>query len=72
MHAQRSYAHSGDDELVVLYWYLWDNPRRDPADGVLSIRVSAPIAGSREETLRMLKEEFIPQLFTAVIPWHRF
>jgi len=72
MHVQRSYAQSGDDELVVLYWYLWDNPDRDPANGVLSIRVSAPVAGSREETLRMLKEKFIPQLFTAVIPWHRF
>lgn len=72
MYAQRSYARSGDDELVVLYWYLWDNPRRDPRDGVLSIRVSAPVAGSREETLRLLKEDFIPRLFTAVIPWHRF
>jgi len=72
LYAQRSYARSGDDELVVLYWYLWDNPRRDPRDGVLSIRVSAPVKGSREETLRMLKEDFIPRLFTDVVPWHRF
>lgn len=72
LHAQRSYARSGGDELVVLYWYLWDNPRRDTRDGVLSIRVSAPVVGSREEALRMLKEDFIPQLLTGVIPWHRF
>jgi hypothetical protein len=72
IHAQRGFARNGDQRLVVLYWYLWDNPRRDPNDGVLSIRVSAPIAGSDEATLELLKESFIPLLFTDVLPWHRF
>jgi hypothetical protein len=72
INAQRGFAQNGSQRLVVLYWYLWDNPQRNPDDGVLSIRVSAPVVESEELTLQMLKERFIPQLFTDVLPWHRF
>lgn len=72
MYAQRGFAGNGDQQLVVLYWYLWDNPQRDPADGVLSFRVSTPIRTTEAEALRVLKEEFLPHLFTDVVPWHRF
>ncbi len=72
MRAQRGFAANGRQRLVVLYWYLWDNPQRNPDDGVLSIRVSAPVVESEEATLRMLKERFISLLFTDVLAWHRF
>lgn len=71
-YAQRGFAGNGKQRLVVLYWYLWDNPQRDPADGVVSIRVSTPIQSTDEEALRLLKEEFLPRLFTDVVPWRRF
>jgi hypothetical protein len=72
IYAQRGFAVNGPHELIVLYLYLWDNPERDPADGVVSIRVSAPILTDETETLRLLKEDFLPHLFTDVVPWHRF
>jgi len=72
LYAQRGFAGNGDQQLVVLYWYLWDNPQRDPADGVLSFRVSTPIRTTEAEALRILKEEFLPHLFTQVVPWRRF
>ena len=70
--ARLGIARRGDVELVVLYWYLWDNPQRLPEDGVISVRLSAPVVGTPEETLNMLTQEFIPLLFTDVLPWHRF
>ncbi|MFQ5341745.1 MAG: exosortase-associated EpsI family protein [Anaerolineae bacterium] len=69
---QRGFAVSGDHELTVLYLYLWDSPNRDPADGVVSIRVAAPIRTDEAETLRLVKQDFLPHLFTDVIPWRRF
>lgn len=72
IYAQRGLAVNGPHELIVLYFYLWDNPGRDPADGVVSVRVSAPILTSETETLRLLKEDFLPYLFTDIVPWRRF
>jgi hypothetical protein len=72
IHAQRGFAKNGSHELIVLYLYLWDNPGRDPANGVMSIRISAPILSNETATLRLLKQDFLPYLFTDVIPWHRF
>ena len=69
---RRGYAQKGDDQLVVLYGYLWDNPQRVPEQGIISIRISAPVQTSYTETLQMLKQEFIPLLFVDVLPWHRF
>lgn len=69
---QRGFAVNGSSELVVLYLYLWDNPGRDPADGVLSIRVSAPILTNETETLHMLEQDFLARVFTDVVPWRRF
>lgn len=72
IYAQRGFATNGEYSLIVLYLYLWDNPNRDPADGVVSVRVSAPILRSQTETLQVLKQDFFPLLFTDVIAWHRF
>lgn len=70
--AQRGLAVNGPHELIVLYLYVWDSPNRDPADGVVSIRVAAPIRTDQAETLRLVKQDFLPRLFTDVVPWRRF
>ena len=72
IYVQRGFARNGTYRLVVLYLYLWDNPGRDPNDGTLSIRISAPILSDEATALRLLKEDFLPRIFTDVVPWHRF
>lgn len=72
IYAQRGVATNGSHELIVLYFYLWDNPDRDPASGVVSVRISAPILTNEAQTLRLLREDFLPSLFTDVVPWRRF
>jgi hypothetical protein len=72
IYARRGFAFNNPHELIVLYMYVWDNPGRDPTDGVLSLRVSAPILSTEAETLDLLKEDFLPRLFTDVVQWRRF
>jgi hypothetical protein len=72
IYARRGFAFNNPHELIVLYMYVWDNPGRDPADGVVSLRVSAPILSTKAETLALLKEDFLPRLFTDVVQWRRF
>lgn len=72
IYVRRGFAFNNPHELIVLYLYVWDNPGRDPTDGVLSLRVSAPILSTEAETLELLKADFLPRLFTDVVPWRRF
>lgn len=72
IYAQRGFAVNSPHELIVLYFYLWDSPVRDPSEGVLSVRVSAPILANETQTLHLLKRDFLPYLFTDVVPWRRF
>lgn len=75
LNVQRGLARNEDSgqEIVVLYWYLWDTPDRDPKDGILSVRLSAFVTTSEEDAVTLLKRDFIPTLFPAVVPtWHRF
>jgi hypothetical protein len=69
---QHAVARRGQEQLVVLYWYLWDNPARDPADGMLSLRLTSPVSSSPEETLAMMRDDFLAGLFVGVLPWKRF
>ena len=61
------------ERLMVLFWYLWDNPRRDSKEGVLSIRVNLfiPQGDSEAEALDRAWD-FVRELFPATIPWERF
>ncbi len=75
LNVQRGLARNEDDgqEIVVLYWYMWDRPDRDPKDGILSVRLSAFVTNTEEDAVTLLKRDFIPDLFPAIIPtWHRF
>jgi hypothetical protein len=59
--------------LMVLYWYLWDNPERDSKEGVLSMRVNLSIpADRREEDVLDRGWDFIRELFPSTLPWERF
>lgn len=75
MHAQYILTEHAEthQKLMVLFWYLWDNPQRDSKDGVLSIRVNLfiPPDGS-EETILDQAWDFIRQLFPETVPWERF
>lgn len=74
LYAQRGLARNEADgaQIAVFYWYLWDTEARDPKDGILSIRVSAPITTTEERAAALLKQDFIPRLFPTVVPWRRF
>jgi len=75
MHAQyllTEHAQTGE-QLMVLFWYLWDNPQRDSQDGVLSIRVNLFLAPDQTEEEALAQAwEFVRVLFPQTIPWERF
>jgi len=61
------------ERLIVLYWYLWDTPRRDPEEGVLSMRVNLFVPpGEGEEAVLAWGWDFIRSLFPQTVPWERF
>jgi hypothetical protein len=61
------------ERLMVLYWYLWDSPQRDPQEGVLSIRVNVFLSsGEGQEAVLQRAWDFVRALFPAAVPWDRF
>jgi hypothetical protein len=75
MHAQyllTEHAETGQ-KLMVLFWYLWDDPQRDSKDGVLSVRVNLFLSPDESEELVLSRAwEFVRLLFPTTIPWNRF
>ncbi len=75
MHAQyllTRHAQSGD-KLMVLFWYLWDNPQRSSKDGVLSVRVNLYLPPDGDEGASLEQAwSFIRELFPETVPWDRF
>jgi hypothetical protein len=65
-------ARRGDEQLVFVFFYVWDTPVRDAARGVLSVRLAMPVRHSPEATLAVLAEEFLPELFPTTLSWVRF
>jgi hypothetical protein len=66
------HAETGE-ELVVLYWYLWDNPQRDSRDGVLSIRLNLFVPpGQDAQAILARAWDFFRLLFPQTVPWERF
>ena len=66
------HAQTGE-RLMVLYWYLWDNPERDSQDGVLSMRVNLFLPpGQTEEAVLARAWDFVRLLFPYTLPWERF
>ena len=55
----------GDNaEHIVIYFYLWPGYTRDPQDGMVVAKVTAPLYNSVEETVK-LEMDFFRQLFTS-------
>jgi hypothetical protein len=74
VHAQyllTEHAETGQ-KLMVLFWYLWDDPQRDSRDGVLSVRVNLFLPpGESEEAVLQRAWEFVRLLFPSTVPWER-
>jgi hypothetical protein len=75
MHAQyllTEHLETGQ-KLMVLFWYLWDDPQRESKDGVLSVRINLFLSPDEtKETALNRAWEFVRLLFPATIPWNRF
>jgi hypothetical protein len=75
MHAQyilTEHAETGE-KLMVLFWYMWDNPQRDSTDGVLSIRVNLFVPGDQNEQATLDQAwDFVRELYPVAVPWDRF
>ena len=59
------------DTFVVYYWYQWDSPTRDAAEGVASWRLTTH-AGDGIEGAEERLAVFLDLLFSGVVDWHRF
>lgn len=68
LHALRLLAtkteEGGTAEHAVMYFYLWPSYARDPQDGMVLVKVTAPIYDTVEETVA-LEREFLNELFVA-------
>jgi hypothetical protein len=53
-----------DTEHVVFYFYLFPNPERRLADGIVLFKLTSPRYGSVEETLA-IQADFVQQFFTS-------
>jgi hypothetical protein len=62
--AKKDLGGGNQAEHVVLYFYLWPSYARDPADGMVVAKVTAPLYNSLEETVH-LEMDFFRQLFTS-------
>jgi hypothetical protein len=60
--------------LAFAYVYVWTDPARDPENGVVSLRLAAPVLGDRSlaDARRLVEREFLAELFTTTLPWTGF
>lgn len=60
-------------KLMVLFWYLWDDPQRDSQEGVLSVRLNLFIPPDKDEAQVLAHAwDFVRLLFPSTVPWERF
>ena len=62
--AKKSFQSGTDAEHVVLYFYLWPNYARNPQDGMVVVKLTAPVYDTVEDTLA-LEKGFYKLLFTS-------
>jgi hypothetical protein len=66
------HAETGE-RLMVLFWYLWNDPQRESDDGVLSMRVNLFIPPDLTEEAALARAwDFVRVLFPSTVPWERF
>jgi hypothetical protein len=61
--AEKIFPQGGQAEHVVLYFYLWPSYARNVGDGMVVLKVTAPIYGTVEETVA-LEQEFLRLIFS--------
>jgi EpsI family protein len=71
VYVQKAVLEKDGEQRTVLYWYLWNNPTRDPNKGLLTIRLHAVSQGNRDETLEVAAG-FLRLLFPEALSWNRF
>jgi hypothetical protein len=62
--AHKEFSATSTAEHVVLYFYLWPSYTRNAQEGMVVVKVTAPIYNTVEETLG-LEKDFLRQLFTS-------
>ncbi len=62
--ARKQLAGDASAEHVILYFYLWPSYARNPQDGMVLVKVTAPLYDTVENTLAMEKD-FLRQLVTS-------
>ena len=67
---RRFSGHEGTKH-VVYYWYQWDSPRRDAAEGMASWRLTTD-AGEDSAIAEVRLDDLLRLLFDEVVPWNRF
>ena len=60
-----------DTRYLVYYWYQWDSPRRDAAEGMASWRLTTD-AGEDSAIAEVRLDDLLRLLFDEVVPWNRF
>ncbi len=65
--ATKNFSSGVDAEHVILYFYLWPAYARDPQDGMVLVKLTAPIYGTVDETIE-LEKEFFRELFPSAKP----
>lgn len=54
----------GTLDQIITYFYLWPTYQRNPQDGMVLVKLTAPNYGSMEETVE-LEKQFFRELFTS-------
>jgi hypothetical protein len=67
-------AVSGGDQLAFATVYLWDSPSRDSKEGVVSLRLAAPVVGDMtwDDARVLLVDDFLRQMFLGTLSWSAF
>jgi hypothetical protein len=71
MYVQKAVLEKDGEQRTVLYWYLWNDPSRDPNRGLLTVRLHAVSQGNQAETLEGAAG-FLRLLFPESVSWSRF
>ncbi len=67
-------AASPEGRLAFLFVYVWRSPARDADEGVVSLRLAAPLVGNMtyEDAEALLTDDFVPLIFTTTVAWSAF
>lgn len=71
IYVQKATLTKDTERRIVFYWYMWSDLNRDPAQGVLTVRLHVPVVSTDQDAFDA-GADFIRTVFPQVIAWHRF